>query len=53
MLLNTENSGEQDQECPQEWLVNTDPISLSTTEISEITRLKTRSSGSGYLKEQS
>ena len=25
MLLKIENSGEQDQECSQEWLVNTDP----------------------------
>ena len=25
MLLTIEKSGEQDKECSQEWLVNTDP----------------------------
>ena len=30
MLLNIEESGEQDQECSEEWLVNTGPGSVFT-----------------------
>ena len=34
MLLNIEKSGEQDQECSQEWLVNTEPQLLRIQNIS-------------------
>ena len=39
MLLNIEKSGEQDQECSQEWLVNMDPGSVLTLYQTSIFRL--------------